>query len=316
VFHLCDRVICNSHAAAHRLIDQGLPERRIAVISNGLPDGAFASATPALPPRPGVLLVGMIARMNHPVKNHAAFLRAAARLAKRIPSLEFLLVGDGPMRPDLERMVERLGLAQRTKFLGERSDITSILASMDISVLPSTSESLSNAILESMAAGVPVIATRVGGNSELVRDGETGLLIPAESEDALVEAIERMATQRSLREECGRRARELARVNFTLDRMREEFEQLCKVLLAEKMNRSREKVPGPEATKILPRPLRVAIVAASPRWIGGQSVQAELLIRHWKDDPQVKAEYVPIDPPLPHWLGWVEAIPYFRTIIR
>jgi len=117
----------------------------------------------ALPPRPGVVRVGLIARMNSPVKNHSVFLRAAARLAPRFPSLEILLVGDGPLRPVLERMTKTLGLVDRVRFLGERQDIPAVLAAMDISVLPSLSESLSKTVLESRAAGKPVVAAHVGG---------------------------------------------------------------------------------------------------------------------------------------------------------
>ena len=106
----------------------------------------------------------MIARMNAQSKNHKMFLRAAARLCGRFPDVEFVLVGDGPLRPELEREAESLGLKAQVSFLGDRQDIPAVLASLDVCVLPSSSESLSNAILESMAAGVPVVASRVGGN--------------------------------------------------------------------------------------------------------------------------------------------------------
>lgn len=234
VFRLCDRIVCNSRAASARLIDQGLPERKVAVIPNGLSDLAFAETTPSLSPSPGILRVGLIARMNDPVKNHAGFLRAAAQLAQRFPDVEFLLVGDGPLRPELELLAGNLELGPRVRFLGERHDIPGLLAAMDVSVIFSSSESLSNVALESMAAGVPVIATRVGGNPEVVRDGETGFLVAPGSEEGLARSIERLMTQPSLRSEMGRRAKKLARSSFTMDRVAGQFEELYLTLAAEK----------------------------------------------------------------------------------
>src|SRR2546430_1824934 len=99
----CDSVVCNSRAAAQRLIEQGVREDRIVVIGNALPPALFAETEPALPRHPRLLRVGMIARMNTPSKNHAAILRVAARLKSRHPALEFLFIGDGPLRPQLER---------------------------------------------------------------------------------------------------------------------------------------------------------------------------------------------------------------------
>lgn len=162
MFRWCDAVVCNSRAAADRLIEEGLPERRVVVIGNALAPEAFEDIAPALPRRPGVLRVGMIARMNARYKNHHVFLRAAVRIHDKFPDVEFLLVGDGPLRSELEQEAEKLGLRDRVQFLGDRRDISALLASMDLSVVPSASESLSNVALESMAAGVPVVATRVG----------------------------------------------------------------------------------------------------------------------------------------------------------
>ena len=113
--------------------------------------------------------MGMIARMNDPVKYHPLSC-AQPPGWQRVPEAEFLLVGDGPLRPGLETMAAELGIAGKVTFTGERHDIPAILSSMDVSVLISSSESLSNVILESMAAGVPVVATDVGGNPELVSD--------------------------------------------------------------------------------------------------------------------------------------------------
>jgi glycosyltransferase involved in cell wall biosynthesis len=234
-FQLCTRVVCNSRAAARRLTNNGLPENKIVVIPNGLPEEVFSEFEPVLPRNSAVIRVGLIARMNHPGKNQSLFLRAVARLAKRNPDAEFFLIGDGPYRAPLERLAEKLDILDRVRFLGERMDIPAVLATLDVSIVTSNSESLSNVILESMAAGKPVIATRVGGNAELVQEGETGLLIPPHDIDALVNALERLLRNPLLREVMGRRARNLARRDFCLTRICSQYEQLYASLLEEKV---------------------------------------------------------------------------------
>jgi glycosyltransferase involved in cell wall biosynthesis len=234
VFRLADCVVCNSSAAADQLARDGVSNTKLAVISNGLPPEAFQEALPALPHEPGVMRIGMIARMNERAKNHALFLRAAAVVANRFPLAEFVLVGDGPFREEWEELAQQLGIGPRTHFLGERHDITSVLAALDVVVSPSRSESLSNTILEAMATGRPVVATRVGGNPEIVRDRETGLLIAPEDEGALANALETMLASPDLAREWGESARRIAHANFTLDYARERFEQLYIDLLTKK----------------------------------------------------------------------------------
>lgn len=316
LFRLCDRVTCNSHAAANRLLEAGLRESKVVVIPNALPDAAFAETAPAFPRSPGLLRVSLIARMNSRVKNHTMFLRVAARLASRFPSLEFLLVGDGPLRQELENLAVQLGIRSRVLFLGERYDIPAILAATDISVLPSSSESLPNVVLESMAAGVPVVATDVGGTRELLRSGETGLLVPPNDEDKLTEALECLLTSSSLRIEYGRRAKQLAKAGFRVERIGGQYENLYADLLREKGWRPRPHRFVPVSSGGSSQPVRVAIVGPSVRWIGGQGAQANLLLRHWERDSEVEPFFIPIDPQLPSLLTWVERIPYLRTIVR
>jgi L-malate glycosyltransferase len=235
MFQFCDRVVCNSRAGADYLHQRaGLPERKLAVIPNGLPDAAFADSKPALPRRPGGMRVGMIARMNDRAKNQAAFLRIAARVAAKHRDVEFVLVGDGPLRLELEQQARALGLGERAIFLGERRDIPAVLAALDVSVLTSVSESLSNVIMESMAAGVPVVAGRVGGNPELVRDGETGFLLPPEDDDGFALAIGRLLEQAELGVAVGAKAKSEARARFSLKTVCRQYEELYRSALAEK----------------------------------------------------------------------------------
>jgi glycosyltransferase involved in cell wall biosynthesis len=233
-FRMADCVVCNSLAAADQLARQGLPSMKVTVIPNGLPPEAFQETAPALPPESGVMRVGMIARMNERAKNHALFLRAAAIVARRFPLAEFVLVGDGPFRKEWEELAQQLGLGSRTHFLGERYDIPAVLAALDVVVSASRTESLSNAILEAMAAGRPVVATRVGGNPELVRDRETGLLVTPDDEDALVNALKTVLISPGIAREWGQNARRIAQANYRLDYAQERFAQLYLDLLAKK----------------------------------------------------------------------------------
>jgi len=309
-FQFCDRVVSNSRASARVLADHGIPERKLIVIGNGLSEEVFAPAAAALPKQSGVLRVGMIARMNSPAKNHALFLEAAARLAPRLPNVEFVLIGDGPLLSGLEQQVPRLRLDGRVLFLGNRHDIPQVLASLDLSVLPSTSESLSNAILESMAAGVPVVASDVGGNPELLRDGR-GMLVKAGAIEALERAMESALLSPNWRQEASNRARRFAWENFRLADVTRRYEELYEELLEQKSWQ-----PIQTVTRTPGLRTRVAIVAASPRYIGGQSVQAELLEKSWSGDPNVEARFVAIDPSFPNWLRWAEKVPGLRTLIR
>jgi glycosyltransferase involved in cell wall biosynthesis len=234
MFRLCDRVVCNSHAAAERLLRAGLPQSRLTVIPNAVGDEFFAPEPPALPRDGQTFTVGMIARMNDSSKRHDIFLRAAARLASRFPELRFILVGDGPLRTGLEQLAQSLGLGDRAIFLGERSDMPAVLASLDVGVLPSSSESCSNVILESMAAGVPVITTSVGGNRELIEQGETGLLVGCGDEAQLAKAIQTFLTQPELRRQCATQARQNVQANYNTRKVTDSYQDLYCDLLEQK----------------------------------------------------------------------------------
>ena len=236
-FRWCDAIICNSQAAADRLIASGLSPNKITIIGNALPAAAFSAAPAALPKRPGVARVGMVARMNHRYKGHSGFLRIARRIHQRMPDVEFLLVGDGPLRQDLEREAASLGLGASAIFLGDRQDMPAILASLDVAILTSDSESLSNVILEAMAAGLPVVAYGVGGNSELLSD-QRGALIPAGNEISFADAVERLLSDCALSQQLGRNALRFAQETFSLDRVRQRYVELYVSLLHKKRRKN------------------------------------------------------------------------------
>ena len=232
-FRMCDAVVCNSQAAADRLAAAGLQRDKLVVIGNALPEPVFASAPPALPRRPGILRLGMVARMNARYKNHSGFLRIAQRIHQQIPEVEFVLAGDGPLRSQLEQEAQSLGLAGRVLFLGDRRDIPAVLAALDLVIHTSDSESLSNAILEAMAAGLPVVAYDVGGNRELI-NAERGELVSAGNEEACAAAVARLLAAPTRRAECGRNARKFAENNFSLESVRACYESCYRTLLDKK----------------------------------------------------------------------------------
>ena len=234
IFRLCDRIVCNSRSAADRLRDAGIAERTLTVISNGLPNSLFAAVTSDPVHDPQMVRIGMISRMNDSVKRHDLFLHSAKRLAERFPQVRFVLVGDGPLRAGLEVLANQLGLADRVIFLGNRRDVPAVLATLDISVLPSASESLSNVILESMAAGVPVVAAQVGGNPELVQNGSTGFLFPSGDEERCSRAIETLVIHPELRKQFGECARRRAQAEYAIPKVRDRYQELYRALLAEK----------------------------------------------------------------------------------
>jgi glycosyltransferase involved in cell wall biosynthesis len=174
--------------------------------------------------------------MNHRYKNHSGFLRIAAQIHKHMPNAEFVLVGDGPLRPELEREAASLGLGAAAIFLGDRQDMRKVLASIDVAVNTSDSESLSNVILEAMAAAVPVVAYNVGGNSELL-SAHRGVLIPAGDENDFASAVDKLLFDSALREKLGHEALKFAEDNFSLNRVRQRYIDLYVNLLQKKRRR-------------------------------------------------------------------------------
>jgi len=190
-------------AARFRIV----PRNRLRHIGNGIKLDRFPGTRPARTHDP--LTITCVARLE-PVKNHRMLFESARQLKERGYRFRIWAVGDGDLRPDYEALCSKMEIRDCVEFLGYRDDIPELLAKTDISVLTSVKEGIPRAILESMAMGVPVVATRVSGNSEVVREGETGFMIELDDSDGLTIALERLMRDPELREEIGKRSREVA----------------------------------------------------------------------------------------------------------
>jgi glycosyltransferase involved in cell wall biosynthesis len=179
------------------------------------------------------VVIGTVARVE-PYKGVAYLQQAAVQLVRQHPKIDFLFVGDGSLRKELESEVRALGLAHRIRFLGFRNDVHEIMNVFDIFVLPSLSEGLPNVILEAMASCKPVIASAVGGIPEAIVEGETGLLVPPGDSEAIVAAIKKLLGHNAIALRMGEAGRRRVEQFFSLQREVASFDRLYQKLLSEK----------------------------------------------------------------------------------
>ncbi len=216
--------------------DVRLPDRKVTAIPNGVdvtrfgcPDRRAARRSLGLPD--DSLVLGTVGRLD-PVKDQAGLLRAFADLLPAHPEAWLIVAGNGPCRENLHGLAASLRISERVRFLGERPDVPVVLAAMNLFVLPSIAEGMSNTLLEAMASGLPVVATRVGGNPELIEEGVNGRLVPAQDSGALTAAIAGYLDDPHLRALHGKASRERVASSFSLERMTEAYVNLYGRLLA------------------------------------------------------------------------------------
>jgi glycosyltransferase involved in cell wall biosynthesis len=210
----------------------GIPRSKTLVLPNGvdlpaaasLPEQAQARATLGLPLEG--LLVASVARLN-PVKRLDVLLQALAL----VEEAKLVLVGDGPERGRLEALAESLGISGRVHLAGYREDVWPWLAACDVFALSSEWEGMPNAVLEAMAAGLPVVATRVGGTPDVVVEGVTGYLVPSDDPLALARALKALIRDSGLRYQMGAAGRHRVEERFSVERMVERTQALYEELL-------------------------------------------------------------------------------------
>jgi glycosyltransferase involved in cell wall biosynthesis len=245
VCSLADKILVNAESIQDWLLEQGYQAHKIVLIRNGL-DLALYNGKDArntnemtrdqkklrteLKIPESVPLVLMMSRLN-PQKGVDDFIKAAAQVKRVHPDAWFLVAGGKLEFPDgivseekqylqgLRQLAQQLGVGDRLVFAGHRTDTPDVLANATVSVLPSYSEGLSNSLIESMAAGVPVVATNVGGNPELIKEGVNGMLVPPRAPEQLAQAIVQLLDNPDLAREYGRQGKRIACEHYSLETM-------------------------------------------------------------------------------------------------
>jgi sugar transferase (PEP-CTERM/EpsH1 system associated) len=232
-----NRIIAVSEDARKSILADGrIRPRDVETLPNGIDTGKFdldvdvSEIKRELGLPDGARVLGIVARLSWE-KDHKTLFDAMLRLKNKGLGAVLVVVGGGPLAKNLEKYVEDAGLADTVLFLGERSDVPRLLQVFDVFVLSSTMEGLSLTLLEAMAAGLPIVATDVGGNSEVVLDGDTGILIEPQNAAAMAAAMEMLLADDSLARKMGSRGRERVIELFSLEAMVKRYETIYEELL-------------------------------------------------------------------------------------
>lgn len=225
VCRMADTVIVNSGAVRDWLVSVGVPAEHIHVIPNGIVVPPQKIPSGHCPIRRELNIddrapvIAVVSRLDRG-KGLEYFIQASVGVSRRFPSARFMVVGDSVVdpayKPELETLATRLNMSGRIIFTGERSDVPQLLEEVNVCVLPSLSEGFSNSLIEAMAAGLPVVATMVGGNPEIVQDNKTGILVPPRDSLSLENAIIQILESPSLAQQFGNAGRERVTTLFSL----------------------------------------------------------------------------------------------------
>ncbi len=225
-FAMAHKIVANSAAVRDYLIDAGISPDKIELVYNGLD---LARLTPATTDRDAILhefglptgassrFVTLVANLRHRVKNQPMFLRAAKIVTAQFPDAHFVLAGEGELRAELEALADELGISPNVHFLGRCTRVPELLSVSSCGVLSSFNEGFSNSILEYMAAGLPVVATDVGGAREAISDGETGFLIGSDDVAMFADRLILLLADEETARAMGRRGAEKVTQKFSLE---------------------------------------------------------------------------------------------------
>lgn len=229
-----DAIVAPSQAILDSLNErEAVAKKQLHLIRNGIDINRMRSLSvdeqeavrQSLGIRPEQKVIGCVANFN-PVKGHQYLLAAFRDVARQMPDAVLVLVGDGDERPSLENSIAKLGIENKVILLGIRDDVLQLLQVFDVAVSSSLSEGLSNALIEAAASGLPIVATNVGGNPEIVHDGTNGFLVPAMDSSALCSAITRILDDGVHATDMGRQARAIVETGFSLHQVIDEYHQL------------------------------------------------------------------------------------------
>jgi glycosyltransferase involved in cell wall biosynthesis len=233
--------LANSEAVARQLIAEGAPPERVGLIRNGIDLDPFdqpldrRKARATLSIKADALVIIMVANL-HAYKGHSDLLKALSRIDGRLgPNWTLLLAGrDAGVGAPLQTLAQELGIADHVRFLGTRSDVPTLLRISDLAVHCSYEEGSSNAVLEAMAAGLPLVVTAAGGNAEAVIDGVNGLVVPPRDPEALAHAMTSIVEDRARAGSFGKASRTRVEAEYALPVCLEKYERLYRALLSGK----------------------------------------------------------------------------------
>ncbi len=219
-FQMANSIIVNSSAVKKHLIKRSISERKIRVIYNGLDLSRFSHVTGEVPKfglPDNARFVTLVANLRHSVKNVPMFLRAANSVAEVVPDAQFVIAGEGELESELRSLAKSLDLDDRVHFIGRCVDVPALLSASYACVLTSVTEGFSNSILEYMAAGKPVVATNVGGATEVVFDGESGYLVASDDDAALAARLIELLNDTEKTRRFGKKGREIVGAKFSTE---------------------------------------------------------------------------------------------------
>lgn len=235
-YRLPDQYVAISDRIAEVMREFGIPGHKLATVHSGIDPARFdVDPLPraALGVPDGAPLLGNVAALvDH--KDQTTLVAAMPRVLEAVPEAHLVIVGEGPLRPQLEQQLTGAGLGNRVHLLGYRNDVPRVLRTLDVFVLSSKEEGLGTSVLDAMAAGIPVVATDGGGIPEMVKNEQTGLLVPRRNPEALAAALVRMLEDGELAQSLVRQAHAMLIERFTHDRMVEGNVQVYEGLLAKR----------------------------------------------------------------------------------
>jgi len=233
-----DIMLCISHAVREWLVGRGVPQDKARVIHYGIEPEKFSEPRVNLREQWGLndnAVVGSIGRLE-PRKGHDLLIQAMPELCMRVPSARLLIAGHDPCGygVTLRRLIDRLGLGEKVRLVGFQTDVVSFLNALDVFAFASSSEGFGQVVIEAMAAGKPVITSKIAPLTEIVADGETGLLVESGSPQSFASAIAQLLIHPMERHRMGARGRERVTKCFTAERMTQETLLLYENLLGQK----------------------------------------------------------------------------------